>query len=117
MYRRYEPILMLWERTRMGKIFDLLPIGKENAIKARRLMALTGARNERELCSMVRAERNEGYLILSKKDNGGGYYRAANKAELKEWVETFSKEARATFYMMKAARKELSEDTDQESFL
>ena len=101
----------------MGRIFDSLPTGKENAIPARELMAITGVSTARELCSMVRAERHDGCLILSKKDHGGGYYKAANREELRAWVETFSKEARATFSMMKAARRELGKDSEQATFI
>ena len=97
----------------MGYIFDLLPTGKENATSTAELMRITHAKDERDLRSMIAAERKAGAAILSTKGKGGGYYKAASDAELREFLQTYSKEARSIFYMMRAARLCLQDDPNQ----
>lgn len=47
----------------MGKIFELLPEGQENAVSRKNLMIITGL-NDRELRRAIAAERREGCLIF-----------------------------------------------------
>lgn len=86
-------------------IWELLPTGKENKVSAVTLMDATGIRTGRELSKVIRQERFSGKLILSTKADGGGYFLPASAAEVQEFIETFSNEARALFAMLKTARE------------
>lgn len=89
----------------MKYIADLLPTGKANRITAGELMRATGITTKRELTAAVRQERLAGHLILSTKADRGGYYLPEDAAEVQEFLNTFSGEARSMFAMMRAARE------------
>ena len=92
-------------------IFDILPTGEQNAISRRELMNITGY-TDRELRLQIAAERRAGALILSSTDSvNGGYFRPedGNAAELRHFINSMSRRARATFAVLKAARKALVE--------
>lgn len=78
-----------YSTERTGKascIYDLLPVGAENAISRRQLMQITGLK-DRQLRHKIEKERKAGLLILSSTaEVGGGYFRAASVAELRRWV-------------------------------
>lgn len=69
------------------KIVDLLNTGKEKAIPREQLQKALGL-NERELYKKIERERREGKLILSQKENGGGYYLPSNNQEKSEYLHT-----------------------------
>ena len=56
------------------KIFDILPIGEENAIPAKQLAAQLGL-SERECRARVSKELQEGAFCLSSMHRPGGYFR------------------------------------------
>jgi len=58
----------------MMKIFDILPIGEENAIPAKQLAAQLGL-SERECRARVSKELQEGAFCLSSMHRPGGYFR------------------------------------------
>ena len=93
-------------------IWELLPTGKQNKITAAALMNATGIQTKRELSAVVQQERHDGKLILSTKADGGGYYLPENVEEAKEFISTYSGEARALFSMMKAARRYAAESEE-----
>ena len=93
-------------------IYDLLPEGKDRAIKTAQLMDVTGIETKRELCDEIRRERLQGALIISTKSNGGGYYRPKDDIEIATFVATFEKEAKSLFAMLKTARKVLKGSRD-----
>lgn len=68
----------------MIKIYDLLKVGKANAIHSVELERMTGFNND-TIKTMVQAERNEGKPICS---GVAGYYIAGSEKELKETIGT-----------------------------
>lgn len=99
--------------TRVSKntmIFDLLPIGAENAIPRRELMQRTGL-TDRQLRKLIEQERIDGALILSTTESGGGYFRhtPGDAEELRRYITSMESRAKATFYVLKAARSALAE--------
>lgn len=69
-------------------IQEILPEGKENAMKGRDIMALLDI-NERELMAAIEAERRAGAPICASTDNkNGGYYIAANKKEMIDYCSS-----------------------------
>ena len=68
------------------KIYDLLPVGAENAIPKARLVELTGL-SERALRAQVQQERREGRLILTDCISGG-YYLPAHPCEAFPFVRS-----------------------------
>ena len=89
----------------MKLICDFLPIGKCNKITSADLMRLTGISTPRELSAAVRQERLAGALILSTKSGGGGYYLPTDAAEVEEFINSYSGEARSLFVMLRSARE------------
>lgn len=92
-------------------IYDLLPIGEKNAISRRELMNITGY-TDRQLRRQIADERRAGALILSSTDcTHGGYFRheEGNAAELRRFINFMSSHGRATFAVLKTARKVLAE--------
>ena len=74
----------------MSKIFNLLPVGEENAVSLKALSAQTGL-PERALRSQIVAELEDGSPCLSSCKPHGGYYRpAAGEKGLKE-MQRFGK--------------------------
>ena len=61
-----------------GKVESLLQRGAEHALSTRALMGLCGFSSVRELRKAVETERRAGALILSKRENGGGYFLPAD---------------------------------------
>ncbi|MGN0453091.1 MAG: hypothetical protein ACI4GZ_04735 [Ruminococcus sp.] len=91
----------------MGRIFELLPEGQENAISRRDLAAITGL-NDRELRREIASERREGALILSSTDSEhSGYFRPASANELRRFVASMTRRGKATFAAVAQARKAL----------
>ncbi len=83
-------------------------------MSAAAVMNATGISTKRELSAVVRQERCAGKLILSTKADGGGYYLPGSLAEVKEFISTYSGEAKALFVMLKAARKYAAEREEQD---
>ena len=92
-------------------IFDILPIGEQHAISRRELINITGY-TDRQLRRQIAEERRAGALILSSTDSvKGGYFRpeADNAAELRRFINSISRRAKATFLVLHAARKALAD--------
>lgn len=85
-------------------LYDFLPLGKKNGVKAETLIALFGLKSDRELRHLVQQEREQGALIVS--DNNG-YYRPATQGELIECVRRYTAMAKAIYAIAKLARKHL----------
>lgn len=101
------------ERSGQAKIVAILPRGEANAIPAKELAALVGARSVRALQSMISRECEEtDALILSTVRHGGGYYLpqsgAAGRAEIVSFIRTLDARARHTFLRLRAARRALA---------
>lgn len=96
-----------YSTERTGKascIYDLLPVGSENAISRRQLMQMTGL-EDRKLRRRIEKERRMGALILSSSaDMGGGYFRPANAEELRRWVAMMEAHANSISAVLHAAK-------------
>ena len=88
----------------MFMIYDILPLGKNNGIKAETLVTLFGLKSERDLRHLIQQEREQGALIVS--DNNG-YYRPQTQGELIECVRRYTAMAKAIYAIAKLARKHL----------
>ena len=58
-------------------VFEILRIGKENAIPSEYLRQILKFKSVRELQKQIQAERLQGKVILSRSDAPGGYYLPA----------------------------------------
>lgn len=99
------------------KIYDMLPVGEQNAISRRELMRRTGY-SDRKLRLAITEERKAGALILSSVDGAkGGYYRyePGNATELRRFIASMSRRAKSTFYVLKAAKAELEKIEAEEA--
>lgn len=67
-------------------ISEILNRGQENAIPKMQLMKYYGL-TERELYSQIERERLAGIPILSRKNEGGGFYLPGTQAEITEYLE------------------------------
>lgn len=93
-------------------IYDLLPVGAEYAISRRQLSQITGL-PDRRLRRQIAEERRAGLLILSSTaEVGGGYFRHADKQELRRWVAMMTAHIDATLAVIRAAQEAL--ETEQE---
>lgn len=93
-------------------IYDLLPVGAENAVGRRQLSAMTGL-PDRQLRYKISQERKAGALILSTTEGSGGYYRAASADELRRYVRSMRNRSKETLAAVRAAEKFLMME-DQE---
>ena len=93
-----------------------LPRGRENAIPAKQLAALMGFASVRMLQKEIERERASGAIILSKNEDGGGYFKPAYPREIERFIHTLSSRARHTFAALESARDELSRLTGQCEF-
>lgn len=92
-----------------ASIYDLLPVGAENAISRRELSALTGI-EDRQLRRQIAQERRAGALILSSSESNGGYYRAASRAELQRYVRSMQSRSREILAVIRAAEEALQRE-------
>jgi len=100
----------------MSKIFNLLPVGEENAISLKQLSAQTGL-PERALRAQIVAELEDGSPCLSSCKPHGGYYRPSEGEKgLREMQRFYYQErsrASSTFRKLKAIRRTLSQCAGQ----
>ena len=87
-------------------LFELLAVGKENAIPSRDLCKALQLRDVRELRLIVQRERQAGAVILSSEK---GYFLPGCKSEVEKFIRTTDKKARSTMYCMKSAKKYLKD--------
>lgn len=88
-------------------IYDLLPVGAENAVGRRQLSAMTGL-PDRQLRYKISQERKAGALILSTTEGGGGYFRPADTQELRRWVAMMTAHTNATLAVIRAAQEAIA---------
>ena len=96
----------------MGKIYDLLPEGREAAIPARDLARMVGLPSVRQLQEAIARERSAGAVILSRVD--GGYYRSSDPEELRRFIRTLDARSRNTAKAMRSAQAALDALLGQE---
>ena len=85
-------------------VAELLPTGKENAIKSQRLADLIGCKSIRELQQIIAEERAKGTVILSTAQNGGGYFLPQNEMEVREFVQTLQNRGKHTLAALESAK-------------
>ena len=91
-------------------IYDILPVGRENAIPGKQLAELTGHSSTRTLQTSIQKEREAGALILS---CGDGYFRSDDPTEIKQFVRTLQNRAANTYAAASGAERALDELTGQ----
>ena len=85
-------------------ILNLIPFGREKAIKAPQLVALAGCGSPRQLRRIIHAARSGGAMICSCSD---GYFRPETQQETAAFVNRLSRQARSNFAACQSARKSL----------
>ncbi len=90
-------------------IIDLIPTGKDDAITREELVKRTGFTDRiiREQISQARRDT----VIINNQD-GRGYYKSSDSAEIERYIKQESKRARTIFYRLNGARKALKEVQD-----
>ena len=85
------------------EIYDLLPVGRENAISTPELVRLSGCHSVRELQHIIAEERAAGAVICS----GGtpGYWRPGTRQEVEDFIRTMKSRAINTLAAIKSAKQ------------
>lgn len=91
-------------------IFDLLRVGRENALTLRELVALTGE-DERTVRRRIHAERKSGKLILS--DNQNGYFLPERVEDVQQFARSMSHRAAEIAHIARTAETALADLTGQ----
>lgn len=89
-------------------VLNFLQTGKENAISALDLCTYLGFNSTRDLQHEIARERNEGAVILSTCQDGGGYFLPENDQEVRRFIRTLENRAKNTYAALKSARSFLS---------
>lgn len=93
-------------------IYELLPVGAENATPKQAIMAAT-ALTDRALRLNVARERASGKPILTNTE-GGGYYRPSCPAETEAFVRSMRRRAKETAAVARAVERTLMTELGQE---
>lgn len=88
-------------------IYELLDIGKENALSTEYLKQALGFRNVRK---QVERERLNGKIIISSSD--GGYYKPSNSLEVKEFVRNLENTANSMIKIAELAKVYCEREVD-----
>lgn len=94
------------ESDKIFLIEPLLPVGKGNRISSSELVRLVGCGSVRELQKRIAWEREQ----------GAGYWRPANRDEIKAFVRTTEARAFNTLLAVQGAKKLLEDLEGQEYF-
>ena len=82
------------KRRQIGRVYESLPSGKENAIPGRELANLLGISDLRNLTAQIERERRAKLPICAAQgSDGAGYYKAATPEELEEYIRTLGSRA------------------------
>ena len=100
------------------KIFDILPVGDENAISAKALSAKLGL-SVRECRARISKELQEGSFCLSSTHRPGGYFRPSpgekGRQELLRFYRRELSRSRSSARKLKTVRTALEECEGQET--
>ena len=91
-------------------IYELLDIGKENALSTEYLKQALGFRNVRSLRKQVERERLNGKIIISSSDVG--YYKPSNSLEVKEFVRNLENTANSMIKIAELAKVYCEREVD-----
>lgn len=84
-------------------VYEVLPEGKENAVKAEVLCAQLGI-GARVLRKKIMQERQNGAVILTN-PSSGGYYRPTTESELDEYIQMQKSQIFSRFRSIRSAQK------------
>lgn len=87
-----------------AKVSGLLHTGKENAVTARNLAAITG-HSIREITAQIARERQAGAVILS---SGKGYFLPSSEDEILHFIRTMDSRAKQIFLAARSAKAMLA---------
>lgn len=96
------------------ELVEIIPIGRVNAIRSEELARLIGVASVRQLQDIIASARLQGYLICS--GCGAGYWRPANRDELRSFVQTTEARALNTLKACRGAKERLAQTEGQEYF-
>lgn len=95
-------------------VFEILRIGKENAIPSEYLRQILKFKSVRELQKQIQAERLQGKVILSSSQPPGGYFLPSCRGEAKEFIATLENRAGATLEAIQGAKEYLKQLDDEQ---
>lgn len=93
------------------ELISFIPVGRGNAIRSEDLARLVGAKGVRQLQDMIASARLQGCLICS--GCGAGYWRPANREELRSFVRTTEARALNTLKACRGAKERLEQTEGQ----
>ena len=95
-------------------VHEFLHQGAENAASTAELVRLLDFKSSRDLQEIIARERDEGHLILSTSQNGGGYFLPDDgdkgQSEIRAFVRTLHNRATNTLRAAATARAALEDD-------
>lgn len=95
-------------KVKTATIYELLPVGAENAISCKQLMEITGL-EDRQLRRRIAAERRDGKIILSSfSEVNGGYYIPADMSEVRRWVLMMEAHGSSVYEVLRAAKEAIA---------
>lgn len=92
-----------------GMVYEVLKVGEKNALSPDYLRATLGLTSNRAVQKQIEHGRRQGKVILSSTQPPGGYFRAANKYEIKRFIRTLEHRGSKTLDALNGARKLLEE--------
>ena len=90
-------------------VYEILKVGEINALSPDYLRATLGLTSNRAVQKQIEHERRQGKVILSSTQPPGGYFRAANKYEIKRFIRTLEHRGSKTLDALDGARRLLEE--------
>ncbi len=96
-------------RKDKSMVYEVLKVGEKNALSPDYLRATLGLTSNRAVQKQIEHERRQGKVILSSTQPPGGYFRAANKYEIKQFIRTLEHRGSKTLDALNGARKLLEE--------
>ena len=94
-------------------VYELLPTGKNNAVKKETLCAKLGI-NARTLRKYIMLERQNGAVILTN-PSSGGYYRPTTESELDEYIQMQKSQIFSRFRSIRSAQEFKKKLAEQQS--
>lgn len=96
----------------LDRVLSCLATGEQNAVTTEALIQRTGL-DRRTVRRAIHDLRLQGVLICSRTNQGGGYWIAADTADLQRFVRSMDRRAKATFAAVRPARRIAKAGDDQ----
>ena len=94
-------------------IVDYIPRGKEHAISRQKLAEITGLNDSAMRKEIAKARRDTCIINFQ---NGKGYYRPTDKAEVERYIRQEEHRAKSIFYNLQGAKNYLNQMENQMYF-